>query len=98
VSGASCDHDSSCQLGVDASMAGSLCLPISGLGFDQQGDPATVCPLLDGYTQKLYSNAYCVIDCDQGRCPDHLPVCATNPLAGSSPNEAKRYCAPAPAK
>ncbi len=93
VSGASCGPGTECQLGTEG---GSLCLPVTGLGLSGVGTPFEVCPFLDGYTQGLYSNSYCVIDCIRGRCPDHLPVCAMNPFFGNPmmPHEAQRYCAP----
>jgi hypothetical protein len=91
-SGSECDSNSSCQ-----TLDGALfqCMPNSGLGLDGVGSAAQVCPALDGYTQGLFSNAFCVIECTQNSdCPTQLPSCRENPLASAGPEEAGSFCTP----
>ena len=91
-SGSDCGADTSCQ-----SLDGVKfqCMPSSGLGFNGVGKAEDVCPAVDGFTQGLFGNDNCVIDCTQATgCPSHLPSCALNPLAEAGPEEAPRFCVP----
>ena len=90
-SASACDASSSCQTGA---MGRAQCLPLSGLGLDGVGLPSARCPTLAGsYTQKFWSNAYCVIECSTpADCPAHLSLCIDSPFAGAGTYEAARYC------
>jgi hypothetical protein len=88
--GSECAATYSCQV---TSPGKSMCMPESGLGLSDTGHPNVVCPALSGYTQSLWSNAYCVISCTSSlNCPSHLSRCEDSPFAGAGPFEATKYC------
>ncbi|MFM2415459.1 MAG: hypothetical protein RL385_182 [Pseudomonadota bacterium] len=90
--GAECSAGYSCQA---TSQGRWMCMPESGLGLSGAGNPNAVCPMLPGYVQKLWSNAYCVVSCSTAKdCPAHLARCESSPFAGAGPNEAVSFCTP----